>query len=301
MKVCLNIANVHFSLPEKLAQDPINKYYQAFWASEHNADIDCDIVSIEPDRSLRKLPLLPSKHCEFRTHGNQFEVTRRNPTGEVLWRVMSSTDFKQFTVQYNESCFFDHYFSIEDLVCRDLGLLLLILFLHTNRGLVFHGSASVLGDEAILCVGKSGVGKSTIARLLSKSGALVLSDERPVVRQWPAPLEGKAASSDFRVYGSPWPSSEGFACNEWGPLKRIYFLEHGLENKLTSLSATEAVARLMQVVSVPSWHDPALFDPCLATAEALLESVPASVLSFRPDEAVVDVIRQDLATDRVAG
>ena len=245
--------------------------------------------------------MLPLKHCEFKTQGNQIEVTRRNPAGEVLWRAATTTDFKRFAVQYNEPCFFDHYFSIEDLVCRDLGLLLLVLSLHTNRGLVFHGSASVLGDEAILCVGRSGVGKSTIARLLSKSGALVLSDERPVVRQWPIPLDGQSAPLEFRVYGSPWPSSEGFACNKWGTLKRIYFLEHGRENKLTSLSATEAAARLMQVVSVPTWHDPTLFDPCLATAEALLESVPAAVLSFRPDEAVVDVIRQDLAANRVAG
>jgi hypothetical protein len=101
----------------------------------------------------------------------------------------------------------------------------------------------------------------------------------------------------FRVYGSPWPSSGGFACNAFAPLRKIYFLEHGAADRLTPLTPREAFNRLIHVATIP-WQDPALFDPCLATVEALLQSIPCAVLTFRPTPEVVDVIRKDLGEFR---
>jgi len=51
---------------------------------------------------------------------------------------------------------------------------------------------------------------------------------------------------------------------------------------------------VIHVATIP-WQDAALFDPCLATVETLLRSVPCAVLSFRPTPEVVELLRKDLA------
>ena len=168
-----------------------------------------------------------------------------------------------------------------------------MLRLREQGGLVLHGAAAEVEGQGILCVGVSGTGKSTLARLLDAAGATVLTDERPVLRQWPAPAAGRAPSAAFRVYGSPWPSSAGFAREAWAPLRRIYFIEHGETDRMTPLSPRDAVSRLIHVATIP-WQDPILLDPCLATIDALLTALPCAVLSFRPTPAVVDLIRDDL-------
>ena len=57
-----------------------------------------------------------------------------------------------------------------------------------NRIEVLKGLDLEIADgESLALVGVSGAGKSTIARLLHAAGATVLTDERPVVRQWPTP------------------------------------------------------------------------------------------------------------------
>lgn len=76
-------------------------------------------------------------------------------------------------------------------------------------------------------------------------------------------------------------------------MRRIYFLEHGRENRFLPLTTREAVLRLLDVAMVP-WLDPAFFDPVISTLEELLEQIPAAVFEFLPDESAVRAIEQDL-------
>ncbi len=266
-----------------------------FRAFRHTAaaDLECEVSCLGPDDALASQPLASDNPWSFTVREGVCELVRRSQEGESLWRIAGPLAFERATITWNSRRFADFYGSYERAWGTGLGLSLLVLRLRAQRGLVLHGTAAEVDGQGILCVGVSGMGKSTLARLLDAAGATVLTDERPVVRQWPTPASGAAPSAAFRVYGSPWPSSAGFARNAWAPLRRIYFLEHGATDRLTPLPSRDAVSRLIHVATIP-WQDPVLLDPCLATIEALLGALPCAVLAFRPTPAVVDLIRADL-------
>ncbi len=289
----LTIAGVRFALSGTVESAAFHPAFQDFWHGMADADLACEVSCLGADNALASQSLAPDKPWSFTIRDGLCELVRRSQEGEVLWQIAGPLAFDRATVAWHPIRFADVYGSYACAWGTGLGLSLLVLRLRAAGGLVLHGAAADVDGQGILCVGISGTGKSTLARLLDDAGATVLTDERPVLRQWPTPSSGVAPSAAFRVYGSPWPSSAGFACNAWAPLRRIYFLEHGETDRLTPLPPREAVRRLIHVATIP-WQDPMLLDPCLATADALLSAVPCAVLAFRPTSAVVDLIRDDL-------
>ena len=289
----ITIAGVRFTLSATIEAAAFPPPFQDFRHTAAIADLNCEVSCIGPDDALASQPMAPDKPWSFTVREGVCELVRRSREGESLWRIAGPLAFDRATVTWNSRRFADFYGSYEHAWGTGLGLSLLVLRLRAQRGLVLHGTAAEVDGQGILCVGVSGTGKSTLARLLDAAGATVLTDERPVLRQWPAPASGAAPSAAFRVYGSPWPSSAGFARDAWAPLRRIYFLEHGATDRLTPLPPRDAVSRLIHVATIP-WQDPVLLDPCLATIEALLGALPCAVLAFRPTPACVDLIRADL-------
>ncbi len=257
------------------------------------SDLDCAVTCLGPDDALEARPRDPDNPWSFTVREGLCEVVRRDQEGEALWQLEAPLAFDRVAVRWNPRLFEEFYGSYESAWGTGLGLSLLVLRLCARGGLVLHGNAADVDGHGILCVGISGKGKSTLARLLDAAGATVLTDERPVLRQTPPTDPEAAPGAPFRVHGSPWPSSAGFARNASAPLRRIYFIEHGATDRLTPLAPPEAMRRLIHVATLP-WQDPALVDPCLATLDALLRAVPCAVLAFRPTPAVVDLIRDDL-------
>jgi hypothetical protein len=303
MPDALTIAGVRFHLSGCSAADPclFPAAFGPFLNVAGEADLVCEVVCLGPDPALAATTPEPDRPWSF-TVGAEGTATlvRRADDGVALWRMRATAPADRVEIAWHPQRFEPVYGRYERAWNSGLGLTLLVFRLHAAGGLVFHGSAARLDAQGVLCAGVSGSGKSTIARLLDAAGATVLTDERPVVRRWPPPAAATdaATAATFRVHGSPWPSSAGFARREAAPLRRIYFLEHGAEDRIQTLAPPEAFRRLIQVATIP-WQEPALFDPCLATAEALLAGVPCAVLAFRPTAAVVDAIRRDLA--RAAG
>ena len=288
----LTIAGVRFALSGVTDATAFPPAFQAFRPAA-TVDLDCVVSCPGPDDALVSEPPARDKPWSFTVREGICELVRRSQEGEALWRIAAPLAFERATVTWNPLRFAWFYGSYERAWGSGLGLSLLVLRLREQGGLVLHGAAAEVEGQGILCVGVSGTGKSTLARLLEAAGATVLTDERPVLRQWPAPAAGRVPFAAFRVYGSPWPSSAGFAREAWAPLRRIYFIEHGETDRMTPLSPRDAVSRLIHVATIP-WQDPILLDPCLATVDALLSALPCAVLSFRPTPAVVDLIRADL-------
>lgn len=236
-----------------------------------------------PDDALAGL--VGSSAWGFAEVDGQAVLTGSNPRGEVMWRMTGGRPFERLTFDWHPTAFEAMYQREFHGPYGIVAIMALVLRLSHLKGFVVHGSAQVVDGRAIICTGPSGRGKSTISRLFDQCGVPVLTDERPLLR-----AEGRG----FRVYGSPWPSSGGFFLNESAPLRKVYFIEHGPEQELVSISRREAVMRLLDVAMVP-WIDAAFFDPVIGTLEHLLEEVPCAVLRFRPDASVVDFIRRDLS------
>lgn len=289
----LTIAGVQFKLSGLCDVDAFSPTFQPFQVSDAKADLECEVSCRGPDDTLISLPLASDHPWSFTVCDNHCDIIRRNRQGEALWRITGPLSFERASITWHPLLFTEFYTSYELAWNTGLGLSLLVLSLRRYGGLVLHGTAAEVDGQGILCVGVSGKGKSTLARLLDATGATVLTDERPILRQSPFSTLGGFPSESFRVYGSPWPSSAGFARNASAPLQRIYFLEHGERDQLIPLSPSDAVSRLIHVATFP-WQDPVLLDPYLATVDLLLRVVPCAVLSFRPTPAVVDVIREDL-------
>ena len=161
-------------------------------------------------------------------------------------------------------------------------ILLTYALAHAGGSLI-HAAGVSLGGHGFFFAGRSGAGKSTIARLLTSLPDIrMLSDDRVVVR-------GHGAR--FRVHGTPWHGDGRMALNESAPLRAVFFLEKAVRNRILSLSATEACERLMPVASIP-WYDRAVSPRFLSFCERLVTSVPAFRLQFRPDPAAADMVRR---------
>ncbi len=215
-------------------------------------------------------------------------LTGANREGQVMWRMTGREPYERLRFEWHPEAFDAMYRNEVYGRFGIVAILALVLRLLHSDGFVLHGSAQSVDGRGVICTGPSGRGKSTISRLFDRCGVPVLTDERPILRRFAQP-----GGSRFQVYGSPWPSSGGFALNASAPLRKIYFLEHGPEQVVEPVTRREAVLRLLDVAMVP-WLDTALFDPVIRTLEALIDSVPHAVLRFRPDVSVVDAVRRDL-------
>lgn len=147
--------------------------------------------------------------------------------------------------------------------------------------LVFHAAAAVRNGRGFLLAGDTGRGKSTLARLLHEAGWTVLSDESPIA--------GRLPDGSFGIWGSPWPSSGGFAANREGALAGFFCLEQAAENGRTSLDPGAAARRLLAegLVLCP-WYEPTTRDRILDVLDRLARTVPGAILGFKPDAEITE-------------
>ena len=153
-------------------------------------------------------------------------------------------------------------------------------------GFFLHAAAVADGGQGLVLVGESGAGKSTISRLWQEfggSGVIGLTDESTILRQ--------KSAGEFWVYGTPWPSSANIAHPAGVPLSRLYFLEHAPQNFTEPLDFQTALLKLLSQSQLPVWDN-------AATAQSLdfiinmLQTYPAYRLGFKPDNEVVNFIRE---------
>jgi hypothetical protein len=160
--------------------------------------------------------------------------------------------------------------------------LLMINLLARGRGVEVHGCGVIDRDGAgYLFAGHSGAGKSTTARLWHDRQATILSDDRIILR-----LRG----DEVWMYGTPWHGEEGFASPGSARLARIFFLEHGRDNRASPVCGAGAAARLF-ARSFPPFHDRAGLDFTMELLDGIVDRVPCCDLAFVPDGRSVSFVR----------
>jgi hypothetical protein len=163
-----------------------------------------------------------------------------------------------------------------------------VVVLLSGRGGVFlHSCAVALGEAGVLFAGVSGSGKSTMAELWRRFGpsrSRVIDDEHIIARSSP---------ESTVLFGAPWSRGTSRAVFSRTPLKVIFFLSHGEQNKCVRLSSTEAFAHLLSQVFLPVWSQEQV-ELTMQTCADMLGGVDCYHLQFVPDSEVVGFIQEFL-------
>jgi hypothetical protein len=148
-------------------------------------------------------------------------------------------------------------------------------------GLVLHAASLVRSRMARVFCGRSGSGKTTVARL--SPDATLLSDELSIVRV----LDKRA-----RCYGTPFSGALGRAGEgRAAPLGGIYFLRHDSRHAVEAVKPRQALERLLPNVLFFA-REAELTARVLGVAADLVEAVPCFDLSFRLDPGFWEVIER---------
>lgn len=142
-----------------------------------------------------------------------------------------------------------------------------------RNGLVVHAAGLVREGKGYLFVGKSGSGKSTVARC-SSPPCTVLSDDLTL-----ACLSGASGT----VVGTPFFGEHGNAgVNTSVPLKAIFFLQQAPQNQLRPLSRQLAVEKLLRSVLFFGQEKTSV-QRVLDLATLFCVRIPCYELQFLPD------------------
>ncbi len=165
-----------------------------------------------------------------------------------------------------------------------LGHMLLSTCLAVRNGMAMHAAGVVVDGQAILFIGRSGSGKTTMAGLWSRQpDVTVLADDLVVVRQH---------GNRFIAYGTPWHGTRGLCSPRSAPLERIYLIRHERSNQQARLSADALLAaRLYSGTFMPGWSKEGMTRHVEMIAR-LAERMPCYDLGFVPNVSVVDYVRE---------
>ena len=146
---------------------------------------------------------------------------------------------------------------------------------------MIHAASCVRNGRAFLFMGVSGAGKTTISRL-APPGATLLTDEISYVRR---------TGNTYQAFGTPFSgelAQPGENVN--APLRAVYVLVQGPENKVERVSAPVALRELMKSILFFA-QDERLVDRVFTSACRMAEAVSFYRLTFLPDRRVWSLIQ----------
>ena len=193
--------------------------------------------------------------------------------------VVLEPDFKSGDIYITDNSFDRNLFP--DPLGYPLNQILMILLLSRGKGIVFHACGVDDGGVGHLFLGLSGHGKSTMAKLWFENQAIVLNDDRIVVRE---------KDGEFWMYGTPWHGDFRKLSPSALPIHKMFFLHRGEKNRVVLKNGAEAVAMLLARSFPPLWDKNGMtFTTQLC--HRILNKVPCYELSFVPDAGIVEFVR----------
>jgi hypothetical protein len=282
-QVCLRIGvhTLRLWSPDPGVEFFVHRSHEPFIAGT-GVDVDCDVRWEIGEVRTADTEIL-------RTSGDRWQL-RRTPEGwdEFAFRGVSgvpevcirvSPDMRQATIVRSPRSTDDRVvfasehpwseFLISRLVVRDGGLLL-------------HASSTVMDGGAILFVGHSGAGKSTIGEIAERCGGTTLSDDRTIVM-----MRGKVPVAS----GTPWHGSYAQTSASSAPVSGIFLLVKDVDDHVDDVPQHRALKELFVRLIHPRVTEGELSNS-LAALGALLAARPLRTLYFRPTSAAVELARR---------
>jgi hypothetical protein len=116
------------------------------------------------------------------------------------------------------------------------------LVLAEQGGFLLHAASAIRNQNAFLFAGVSGAGKTTMSRL-APPDATVLTDEISYVRR------SAASSNNYVAFGTPFAGELArIGANTSAPLKALYLLVQGPENRFQPIAKIDAARAIMRHV-----------------------------------------------------
>ncbi len=241
------------------------------------------------------------------SHGRSIFITRHFQDGRENWRLCKKDDsyiykslvenkkqlmlinrtFEKVTAYLLPKKYKGWVWNASDILYDFLQVLLINYFALKNEGLFTHSvGIKDLNGKSLLFAGKSGCGKSTIARIWHKqSKAMVLNDDRIIVRKH----KGK-----FFTYGSPWHgefSDYLVSRIDSAPLGKIFFIYHASKNTVRQISKKEAFSLLYPAI-FPTFWDKKCLENITSFCQDLINNIPCYSLGFVKDKMVIRFVRK---------
>lgn len=158
---------------------------------------------------------------------------------------------------------------------------LILYYLTVVHGdIMIHASGADHAGQGFLFCGVSGKGKTTMARLWDKEDARIIHDDRLILRS-----EGRS----YVMYNTPVYNND---VPNRSRLDRIFIIEHGERNEIVPVKDAESVSMIMANCIQHNW-DPGIIARLLDSVSAMIASVPAAKLFFRPDRSVIEFILEN--------
>lgn len=158
-------------------------------------------------------------------------------------------------------------------------------YLTLRGGAYLHGAACVMGGRYVLFLGDSGVGKSTLSKLVVAAGGTCLTDENPFVT---AGMDGRP-----QVHGSTRPGVNGPLVPLSGTLDAVFFLRHAPENDLRRLNGSAIGRRLVGNARFFHWM-PETIPLTMTMLDVIASNTLVFDFGFIPDDLAPAVVKSVL-------
>lgn len=155
---------------------------------------------------------------------------------------------------------------------------LLLYYLTVRSGDIFiHGSGVKINNRGYLFAGVSGKGKTTIAQLWDREGALVIHDDRLIIRN---------INDRFVMYNTPVYNNE---TQRSSTVDKIFIIDHGTTNKIVPVRKSEALSLVMANCIQHLW-DPSIIESLTEALGKLTSGTDVGRLFFKPDESAISYV-----------
>jgi len=158
---------------------------------------------------------------------------------------------------------------------------LILYYLTVVKGdILIHASGVNFDGVGYAFSGKSGKGKTTMARLWENYGAKILHDDRLII---------KKSEGDYKMFNTPVYNDD---TSKTSTINKLYVIEHGGTNNISLLKDATAASSIMSNCIQHNWSAD-IISKTLASVSALCDSVPVIQLAFKPERNIVKYILEN--------
>lgn len=224
-------------------------------------------------------------HGVYRLDQGGYLIHIGNVGGDIACAFRSNADFSKCraTVFGKES---DQAFGLNN------ALMIAFAFSAAPRHLLLmHSSVPMINGKGVLCLGKSGTGKSTHSRLWldNIAGTTLLNDDNPAVKFIPE-------TNEVKVYGTPWSGKTPCYKNESAIIAGFLRLEQYPENIINREPGIKAFASILSSCSTMIWDKPS-YNAICNTVARIAERVPVFYLKCLPNVAAAELSHSNIFSE----